>query len=149
MPMIKTNESAYYEYNFNTTFEETNLVGNIYFANYIVWQGKCREMFLYENCPDVIEEINNGLALITLDVSVKYLGQLRAFDRVSMHMTLEAQNESRLLMGFRYYKKENSQLHLVCEGTQATAAMKEINGKMVPVPFPESMFEIFSQYQII
>ncbi len=147
--MIKNNEGAYYEYNFNTTFEETNLVGNIYFANYILWQGKCREMFLYENCPDVIEEISNGLALITLDVSAKYLGQLRAFDQVSMHMTLEAQNESRLLMGFQYYKKNNEQLELVCEGTQATAAMKEVNGKMIPVPFPDAMFEIFSQYQII
>ncbi len=149
MPMIRTQKGGYFEYKFNTTFEETNLVGNIYFANYILWQGKCREMFLYENCPDVIQEISDGLALITLDVSARYIDQLYAFDKVIMHMSLEAQSENRLLMSFKYYKEENKELILVCEGTQATAAMKEINGKMVPVPYPESMFELFTQYQII
>ena len=78
MPMIQTAEGPCFEYKFKTTFEETNLVGNIYFANYVLWQGKCREMFLYETCPEVIEEINNGLLLITLDLSVKYVSQLYA-----------------------------------------------------------------------
>ncbi len=149
MPMIKTLDGAYFEYRFTTTFEETNLVGNIYFANYLLWQGKCREMFLYENCPDVIEEISNGLALITLDLSAQYISQLFAFDKVVMRMSLEAQSESRLLMHFKYYKEENEKLTLVCEGTQATAAMREENGEMVSVSFPESMFEVFEQYQII
>ncbi len=146
--MFKTPEGAYFEYRFNTTFEETNLVGNIYFANYVVWQGKCREMFLYENCPDVIDKISNGLALITLDLSVRYIGQLHAFDKVVMRMSLESQSASRLLMYFRYYKETGEELTLICEGSQATAAMREENGQMVPVPFPDSMFEVFEQYEI-
>jgi enediyne biosynthesis thioesterase len=149
MPMIHTPEGACFEYRFKTTFEETNLVGNIYFANFVLWQGKCREMFLYETCPEVIEDINKGLSLITLDLSVKYLSQLFAFDTVVMHMFLEAQNGSRLLMRFKYYKEENGELILCCEGTQATASMKEIEGKMTPVPFPESMFEVFEEYEIM
>jgi len=149
MPMIQTNEGACFEYKFKTTFEETNLVGNIYFANYVLWQGKCREMFLYETCPEVIDEINNGLLLITLDLSVKYISQLFAFDNVVMHMFLEAQSDSRLMMRFKYYKETDNELHLVCEGTQATAAMREINGKVSPVSFPKSMFEIFEEYELI
>ena len=145
MSMINTHEGECFEYRLVTTFEETNLVGNIYFANYVLWQGKCREMFLYEYCPEVVEEISNGLALITLDLSVQYISQLFAFDKVVIRMFLEVQSESRLLMKFKYYKEEGNQLTLAAEGSQATAAMREINGKMIPVQFPESMLEVFSE----
>jgi len=146
MPMIKSDEGAFFEYKFITTFEETNVVGNIYFANYILWQGKCREMFLYEVCPDIIDEINNGLFLITLDLSAQYISQLYAFDKVVMRMSLEAQGESRLMMNFEYFKEKGDELILVCKGHQATAAMRERNGQLVPAHFPDSMLEVFEQY---
>lgn len=147
--MIQTADRFYYEHKFITTFEETNLVGNIYFANYVLWQGKCREMFLHEYCPDVIEGINNGLLLITLDLSVQYVSQLFAFDTVVMHMSLESQSASRLLMTFEYYKQEpDKRLTLVCKGTQATAAMREVDGRVIPVSFPDSMFQVFEEYRI-
>ena len=146
MPMIRSDKGATYEYRFIPTFEETNLVGNIYFANYVLWQGKCREMFLYEYCPYVIEEISNGLLLITLDLSVQYISQLFAFDKVIMRMTLEAQGESRMMMNFEYFKEEGKQQLLVCKGHQATAAMREKNGQLVPASFPESMLEVLEQY---
>ncbi|WP_340200604.1 acyl-CoA thioesterase [Ascidiimonas sp. W6] len=150
MPMIKTPEGAYFEYRFITTFEETNLVGNIYFANYVVWQGKCREMFIHEYCPDVVDAINDGLGLITLDLSAQYVSQLFAFDKVVMRMSLEAQSSSRLMMNFQYYKDEgNGSLTLVCKGHQATAAMREENGMMVPVHFPDSMLAALEEYKAL
>jgi enediyne biosynthesis thioesterase len=151
MPMIKNlNGDSYFEYRFITTFEETNVVGNIYFANFLVWQGKCREMFLYEYCPEIIEQIYNGLALITLDLSVEYISQLFAFDQVVMKMYLESSSSSRLMMRFEYYKEEKDKtLTLVCKGTQASAAMIEINGKLTPTNFPKSMYELFEQYNLI
>lgn len=144
--MLKSNKGACYEYRFTTTFEETNVVGNIYFANYALWQGKCREMFIYENCPDVINEINAGLALITLDLSVQFLSQLYAFDKVVMRMWLEAQSESRILMSFEYFCEKGGQLTLVAKGHQATAAMQNQNGRMVAVHYPASMLEVLEQY---
>ena len=38
-----------YEYHHIVSFQETNLVGNVYYANYVQWQGRCREMFLKDN----------------------------------------------------------------------------------------------------
>jgi enediyne core biosynthesis thioesterase len=142
MPIIKTNQGACYEYKFVTGFEETNVVGNIYFANYAVWQGKCREMFLYEYCPDIIEEIKNGLHLITLDLSIQYIAQLFAFNKVVMRMYMETQSVSRILMRFEYYAEKDGKLQLVCKGHQATAAMRENNGMMVSTHFPDSMMDI-------
>jgi len=128
MPIVTYKDTYYYEYRFKTSFEETNLVGNIYFANFVVWQGKCREMFLYEYCPDIVDRINEGLALITLDLSVQFRSQLFAFDTVVMHMSLNAQSSSRLIM--------------------ATAAMREVNGKMIAVSYPDSIFQVFEDYGV-
>ena len=35
-----------FEYRHVVGFEETNLVGNVYYVNHLRWQGRCREMFL-------------------------------------------------------------------------------------------------------
>ena len=43
--------SRAYEYRLVVGFEETNLVGNVYFVNHLRWQGKCREMFLRDHAP--------------------------------------------------------------------------------------------------
>ena len=37
-----------YEYEHVVTFDETNLVGNVYYTNHLRWQGHCRELFLRE-----------------------------------------------------------------------------------------------------
>ena len=47
----------YYEYRHVVGFEETNLVGNVYYVNYVRWQGRCREMFLLEHAPSVLDEL--------------------------------------------------------------------------------------------
>src|ERR1035437_5697773 len=56
----------YYEYRHVVGFEETNLVGNVYYVNYVLWQGRCREMFLLEHAPSVLDELRDGLKLFTI-----------------------------------------------------------------------------------
>ena len=43
-----------YEYKHVVSFDETNLVGNVYYSNHVRWQGLCREMFLYEHAPEML-----------------------------------------------------------------------------------------------
>ncbi len=52
----------YYEYRHLVGFEETNLVGNVYYVNYLRWQGRCREMFLRDRAPDVLADIRADLS---------------------------------------------------------------------------------------
>jgi len=42
-----------YEYRHVVSFEETNLVGNVYYVNHLRWQGRVREMFLRDHAPGV------------------------------------------------------------------------------------------------
>ena len=45
MPIVRHRERNYFETRIYATFADTNVVGNVYFANYVFWQGKCRETF--------------------------------------------------------------------------------------------------------
>jgi enediyne biosynthesis thioesterase len=61
-----------YEYHHIVCFEETNLVGNVYYTNHVLWQGRCREMFLREHAPDIAEELTRDLRLVTMSCSCEY-----------------------------------------------------------------------------
>ncbi|NOZ08594.1 MAG: acyl-CoA thioesterase, partial [FCB group bacterium] len=72
----------FFEFHHIVSFAETNLVGNVYFVNYIKWQGECRELFLREHAPDILEELTRGLSLVTVRVSCEYFQELTAFDEI-------------------------------------------------------------------
>lgn len=137
-----------YEYSHIVGFEETNLVGNVYYANYILWQGRCREMFLYEHAPDVIDQITQGLALVTVHVSCQYLSELFAFDRVTVAMRLKDILQNRITMGFEYWRLNDKDKTLVAIGEQQAACMQRIDGKNVPVAIPPSLQHALETYRI-
>jgi enediyne core biosynthesis thioesterase len=148
--MVETLDGVVFEYRFTTTFEETNVVGNIYFANYARWQGKCREMFLKEFCPSVIREVQEGLALITLDLNLRFISQLFAFDEVIMRMGLGSLGSSRMMMTFKYYRNGSDGEELVCEGSQAMACMRQPSpGQWSAVPIPQEIHDVFSEYEVV
>ena len=128
-----------YEYRHTVGFAETNLVGNVYFTNYLSWQGRCRELFLLEHAPDVIDEIGQGLALVTVRVSCEFLDELVAFDEVIVRMRLTAHAQNRATMSFEYWRAKNGDEALVARGEQQIAAMRRQGEAMVPTPFPPSM----------
>jgi enediyne biosynthesis thioesterase len=149
MPIVQHDNKNYFETSFVTTFADTNVVGNVYFANYISWQGKCRELFIAEFCRDVLAEINAGLALVTLDLSCRYVEQLRALDKVVMRMNVEELSESRMLMSFLYYRQDQDRQTLVCQSHQSAASMRYIDGNFVVVPFPASMLDAIREYTLV
>jgi len=63
-----------YEYHHIIGFEETNLVGNVYYVNHLRWQGRCREMFLHDYAPSILQALEGGeLALVTIRCSCEYI----------------------------------------------------------------------------
>ena len=138
-----------YEYIHIVGFEETNLVGNVYYANYILWQGRCREMFLFDHAPDVIEQISSGLALVTVNVSCQYLSELFAFDRVIIAMQLKEMVQNRITMGFEYWRTNAKEKSLVAIGEQQAACMRRVEGRNVPTSIPSSLQQALETYRRI
>ncbi|HEY4084192.1 MAG TPA: acyl-CoA thioesterase [Burkholderiaceae bacterium] len=85
------------------TFEETNVVGNVYYANYFSWQGRCRELFLQRHAPELLAELEAGeLRMVTAHASCDFLDEFRAFDEVLIRMQLLAFIPFGLSLGFEY-----------------------------------------------
>jgi enediyne biosynthesis thioesterase len=124
-----------YEYRHAVGFEDTNLVGNVYYVNHLRWQGRCREMFLRDLAPSMLDELRNGLALVTVHCSCDYLDELLPFDEVIIRMTLGAIAQSRLTMNFEYFRGDR----LVARGTQQVACMRRCNGVMTSTAIPAAL----------
>src|ERR1700730_6674577 len=113
-------------------FEETNLVGNVYYASHVRWQGKCREMFLKEHVPDILEQFDQGLCLITTRCSCEYFAELSAFDEVIIRMRLLSLAQNRIGMGFEYWRNKAGDEELVAKGEQQIVCMKRSRTELQP-----------------
>ena len=131
-----------YEYRHVVGFEETNLIGNVYYANHVRWQGRCREMFLRDRAPEVIEALKHGLVLVTTRVSCEFMAELFAFDEITLRMRLGELAQNRITMNFEYWRGEE----LVARGEQQVACMQREGEQTVPVPVPRQLREALREY---
>ena len=136
----------YYEYSHIVSFEETNLVGNVYYTHFVAWQGRCRELFLREHAPDVIEELSRSLSLATVRCSCEYFAELTVFDEVIVRMRLAELVQNRMTLGFEYWRRKDGREELVARGEQQVACMKREGDRLAPAPVPASLREALAAY---
>ncbi|MFW2541017.1 acyl-CoA thioesterase [Primorskyibacter sp. 2E107] len=120
-------------------FEETNVVGNVYYAKHISWQGRCREMFLKAHAPGVLQQIYDDLRLVTLNIACDYYDEFHAFDEVEVHMRLEGIWQHRVGMTFDYYLGEGDQARLMAVGRQTIGCMRATQTGMEPIAPPDEL----------
>lgn len=137
----------HYEYRHTVGFEETNIVGNVYYVNYLSWQGRCREMFLKERAPDVLAEIQDDLKLFTLKVSCEFFAEITAFDELSIRMHLLELAQTQLEFGFEYVRLDPGGLEtLIARGRQRVACMRGPNTRTVPARVPDALVSALRPY---
>jgi len=137
---------AYYEIRHTVGFEETNLVGNVYYVNYLRWQGRCREMFLKEKAPAVLVELQDDLKLFTLKAECEFFSEITAFDELSVRMRLEELTQTQIEFAFDYVKLADGAENLVARGRQRIVCMRGPNTQTVPSRVPASLRDALSQY---
>jgi len=134
-----------YEYRHIVGFEETSLAGNVYYVNHLRWQGRVRELFLREYAPEILTELEQELALITVRCSCDYLAELRAFDEVTVRMFLASTSQNRVAMRFEYWR-EGKPPELVARGEQEIACMQRQKNRLVPAPIPKSLRDALAPF---
>jgi enediyne biosynthesis thioesterase len=134
-----------FDYRHVVGFEETNLVGNVYYVNHLRWQGRAREMFLRQYVPEILAELDQGLALVTLHCSCQYLGELKAFDQVVIRMFLSAIAQNRIAMRFEYWR-EGVKDELVGRGEQEIACMRRHGEHLLPTSIPAQLREVLAEF---
>jgi len=137
----------YYEYRHTVGFEETNIVGNVYYVNYLRWQGRCREMFLKEKAPDVLADLQDDLKLFTLKVDCEFFAEITAFSELSIRMRLNDLAQTQVEFSFDYVRldPDGSEV-LVARGRQRIACMRGPNTRTVPTRVPEPLAKALEPY---
>jgi len=131
--------SEYFEYRHVVGFEETNLVGNVYYVNYLRWQGRCREMFLRDRAPAVLDDVRDDLKLFTLRVDCEFFAEITAFDELSLRMRLDELTQTQVQFSFDYVRVTNDAEDLVARGKQRIACMRGPNTNTVPTRVPDAL----------
>lgn len=136
----------YFEFRHLVGLEETNLVGNVYYANYVRWQGRCREMFLRENAPEILAELQNDLKLFTLKCECEFFAELTAFDEIAIRMRLEDMSRSQIGFTFDYVRLGPHGTGLVARGRQRIACMRGPNNATEPADIPPTLRRALEPY---
>ena len=138
---------GYFEYEHTVGFEETNLVGNVYYVNYLRWQGRCRELFLKQRAPAVLADLQDDLKLFTLKVDCEFFAEITAFDELSIRMRLVDLVQTQLEFSFDYVRLDpDGGETLVARGRQRVACMRGPNTRTVPTLVPDALATALAPY---
>lgn len=122
----------YYEYRHVVEFDETSHTGNVYTVNFVRWQGRCREMFLLERAPSVLDWLRGGLKLVTVESVCESLAGISALEEISVRMRLEGLTLTEIDLVFDHVCAEK----LVARGWERVACVRGADGASAPVPEP-------------
>jgi len=139
--------TRYYEYRHTVGFEETNLVGNVYFVNHLRWQGRCREMFLKDHAPGVMQRLFEDLSLVTVSCGCNYLAELTALDEVAIRLYLQSMMQNRIALRFEYWRVKDGREELVADGMQEIACMRRVGNALEVEPVPAELRHALASYE--
>jgi enediyne biosynthesis thioesterase len=135
--------TPYFEYRHVVGLDETNVVGNVYYAHFVRWQGRCRELFLRERVPGLLAELGDGLKIFTLSCSCEYLAEVLAFDEIAVRMRLAELTQTQVAFVFDYVRLGGENEELVATGQQRVLCMQAGDGGLkparVPPPFRQAL----------
>ena len=136
-----------FEFVHTVSFEDTNVMGNVYFAHFLSWQGKCREMFIKEKVPGLLALIeSNKLLMVTISCSCEFFYELRAFDEIIVNMELASVTQNRVKMNFSYLKKTGDALKTVAKGTHEVGCFFRDGADITTLSVPEILQEALTEY---
>ena len=122
----------------DTSLDNSNLVGNIYFANYYAWQGQIRDRYFFDLIPEYYRGTGENGELLCLETRVNHLREAMPFDRIMVTMALRTLKSHSAIFYFEYFLMgaDNTKVKLAFGEQNAIWVKRDLNGKPVPAPFP-------------
>jgi enediyne polyketide synthase len=131
---------------FETTLEDANLVGNIYFSNYAVWQGRVRDRFLYQLVPNLYHGMNTQGELLCRTSRIEHLREAMPFDNIEVTMSPRTVHEHGVRLFFEYFRltPDNARQKLAFGEHDAVWMKRGTGDRLVPAPLPREILDAIS-----
>jgi len=139
--------SVLHEQIIDTTLDNSNLVGNIYFANYYSWMGQTRDRYFFNLIPDYFRGTGEKGELLCLECRVDHLREAMPFDRIVVTMALKVLNTFSATFYFEYFRQEpdGTRLKLAVGEHLAVWVKRDEQGRPIPAPFPQPVLNNIQQ----
>ena len=134
-----------FKHTIETSLDNSNLVGNIYFANYYAWQGQTRDRYFFNLIPEYFRGIGEQGELICLETRVDHLREAMPFDRIIVTMALKVLRSSSAVFHFEYFRldPDGTKTKLAFGEQNAVWVVRNNKGKPEPAPFPDKVRDAF------
>jgi len=96
---------------FSTSLEESNLVGNIYFANYGKWLGKIEDCYFFEKYKNSYIKNIKLNELFCTNCEIYHLKEAMPYDKIIVNLYLEKVYKRGVALYFEFFK-ESSDSHV-------------------------------------
>ncbi|MBU0463859.1 MAG: thioesterase family protein [Proteobacteria bacterium] len=114
------------------TLKDTNVFGNVYFSNYIEYQGSIREKFLLASVPDLHEMLaKTHVRLVTIDTYNKFISNAYFGDILLLELTTSDINAATCKLNITFKNKATGKL--VGKGYQRFCVVSS-KGKVMRLP---------------
>ena len=91
------------------TFQDTNIVGNVYFLTFFRWQSECRDAWLRSAMPDVWDRLRTGDARLHVsNWSNRFEDAFGATigDRISVTLQAQNQDQDSVLLSMEVFRHD-------------------------------------------
>lgn len=122
------------------TYDDTNSVGNIYFANYVRWVGKARELF-FDVCMPRFDLKTTNYFVLTRSFQHDFRREAREFERISVRIRIARNNRKFVTLAHEIYSEVNG---LLGRGEQSLMFVDSVTFR--PLDVPRAIIEGFLPY---
>lgn len=114
------------------TYDDTNSVGNIYFANYIRWVGKARELF-FNHCMPNFDLKTTAFYILTHSLKHDFRREAKEFEPITVKIRISAYNRKFVELEHEIYSDVQG---LLGRGTQSLMFADSKTYALVDFPRP-------------
>lgn len=123
-------QDGWFVHSFIPTYQDTNSVGNVYFAMYAMWIGKTRELFFTEIIPDFDPKSSEYL-ILTRSFEHKFIREVREFDPVTIHVRIGDYNRK---FGTLEHKILDENGNIIGKGKQSLMFVDSRDYSLIDMP---------------
>jgi acyl-CoA thioesterase FadM len=123
-------EGQWFQYDIMPTYDDTNSVGNVYFANYVRWVGKTRELF-FAKCVPNFDLKTTGFFILTRDFYHKFMRETREFEAVLVRIRVGKYNRKFVTLE---HEVRGADGNLLGKGTQQLMFVDVASYGLIDVP---------------
>ncbi|WP_349368696.1 thioesterase family protein [Salinarimonas sp.] len=134
-----------FHHDLHVRYNETDQMGIVYHANYIIWFNEARDRFMGSLGISIPELERTGLTFPVTEVTCRYLAPARYGDVVRVWVEPVFSPVARLEIRYRVTKPKSSQL--LCTGTTVNVIL-DANGKML-IKLPAIMQRFADRFEAV